>query len=132
MLTLDLYTNLLNSSVKWFLRTNSNFEEFSSPKRTSLGVRRGKLIWFLHVELISIVSEFPDNSKINAECFLVLCCIENTKGFQRIQICVADCSNRGYCSEFCIETHAKKYHLLLCAVIDEQPSDVPNNSDMDF
>ena len=48
VLTLDLYTNLLNSSVKWFLRTNSAFEESSSPKITSVGVRCGKLIWFLH------------------------------------------------------------------------------------
>ena len=54
------------------------------------------------VELISIVSEFPDSCKINAECFLVLCCIENTKGFQQIQICVANYSNRGFCSEFVV------------------------------
>ena len=49
--------------------------------------------------LISIAAEFPDSCKTNAECFLVLCCIDNTKSFQRIQICVADYSNRGHCSE---------------------------------
>ena len=74
------------------------------------------------VELISIVSEFPDSCKINTKCSLVLCCIENTKGFQRIKICAADYSNRGYCLDFCTGTHAKKSHLLLCAVIDKQPS----------
>ena len=43
VLTIDLYTNLLNSSVKRFLRINSEFEESSSPEGTSFIAALGSL-----------------------------------------------------------------------------------------
>ena len=105
------------------MRIISEFKESRPPKRTKLEVRFGKLIRFCtSVELMSVVSEFPDSFKINAECSLVLCCIENTRGSQQIQICGADYSNRGYCSEVCTKTHAAKSYLLFYKVTDKQPS----------